>query len=463
MELFDLPQNLTVSLFRQWLSLEDLFLLDSAECNRASRQSFLEVLQSDGFVLGYMTPPGSHAPYVMEWMVKRKVKTRKARIQHFGPNPDPALIATFLATVSPTLADLIVINSGDTLLYVCCAAIGSCPHLEVLNLVFSGANACSTIRALISQRAPTLKRLAFHSCIILDGFPGHCEMPRLQYLKLKASISSAVNLCAFVGCCRNLLYFYWSEMKSVEECLHALAHFCPSLRALHYGYRSVTVASSVTGQEAVLHACQDLHTVNMITALGFSNAHVLAVVQHCRKLTGVRFVLSEIGISDESLAILCPRLSEMRHLSLVGWLCTSDAQLQLLKQNCRQLRSLSLGMFQALGSTDGALTALFSSLPFLEDLDLSRVRCLSDAVLSAIARHCRRLQSLDLYAASGFTEAGVTALAEGCVDLINLNISTDNPHVGKFGLALWRVMRPNLAVKSDVDPLTRWNNYRIDV
>jgi hypothetical protein len=106
-------------------------------------------------------------------------------------------------------------------------------------------------------------------------------MLELEYLSLKRSNTATVVpelLCGFVRNCQNLLYFYCDDLRGTDDALYALAQTCSSLRSLHYGHAA---RDSIAGLEAVLLACEDLHTVDFTSPAGFSNAHVATVVQHC--------------------------------------------------------------------------------------------------------------------------------------------------------------------------------------
>jgi hypothetical protein len=170
---------------------------------------------------------------------------------------------------------------------------------------------------LIANTASTLERLTVERGVSHEALPGHSEMLKLTYLRVNQGISRYVtrtqHLHVFVRNCRNLLYFKCSDMGGTDDGLYALAQCCSSLVSLHYGHAA---ADSTAGLEAVLLACQDLHTVDLMEDDTFTLAHNALVIQHCRKLKALKITIHDGGMQDDIIPVLQPRLSELRHLCL---------------------------------------------------------------------------------------------------------------------------------------------------
>lgn len=291
-QLFDLPLSLTVDLLQSWLSLKDLASLDTAECSRSTRPAYCEVLKAEGFVLDEV-PQAKLVPLI-RWIVNRKIKVRC--IDLCNTDHEPGLIASFFGCSGRALDDLSVDNRSDSIVLVCCLAMIACDNLRVLQLLdCDNGDIASTMRRLIAAKAPTLERLALADSEVTEALPEACSMEKLEYLSFKWFTASTPRLCAFVRNCRYLLYFYCNDLDGSDDVLYALAESCPSLVSLHYGYEEVSTATGTAGLEAVLLACKDLHTVDFISYDGFTNAHVATVVQHCRKLKGLRLHVECVG------------------------------------------------------------------------------------------------------------------------------------------------------------------------
>jgi hypothetical protein len=454
-QLLDIPLSLVVDVLTKWLPLKDLGHLDSAQCCRSSRRTYLEILRSGSFVLPSLSK--AHLAQTMQWVVQRNVKVESVKINSRSADVNPGLVASFFATVSPALRSLNVTNASDMLLPVCYAAIASGVRLKSLTVHSCNDVEDATVAILLSRTAPTLERLEIWNSNGISAFPTKCSMDKLQYLRLVQSTVDTANLCAFLASCRNLLYFYHDVVGGEDDCLHALAQSCPSLQSLHYGRASL---NSTAGLDAVLQGCKDLHTIHFAVSRGISVYHINSVVQRCRRLTSFRLMPSPQFMAEECVADLTPRLRDLKHLSLVQLLCITDAAIQTLSQHCSGLRSLCLKSLVGGAHTDRALVTLFSSLPVVEEIDLSRVACLRNAVLVAIGKCCPRLHTLDLYEATGFTEEGISALAKGCPGLRCVNIAKKCPLVSKGVRSMWQAFRPALRFRTDEVRATRWIDIR---
>jgi hypothetical protein len=200
-ELLDLPLNLTIELLGSWLSPKDLALLDAAQCNRCSREVYLDALRSDGLIVDISSYENEMAP-LMEWIEDRKVKIERVNLRNGGWQIGPGHIASFLGSVGSNLLDLSADNSEGYLTHTCCIAIASCPRLKVLHVSrCNDDNTEGTICRLIAQRAATLERLALEDSISYNVLPKYTEMKKLQYLAILDSAMSKRNLSAFLCSC----------------------------------------------------------------------------------------------------------------------------------------------------------------------------------------------------------------------------------------------------------------------
>jgi hypothetical protein len=455
-----------VDVLGRWLTVKDLSALDAAECNRLTRGLYHDILKSESLVIGNSLTRYKITPSFMQWIADRMIKLARAIInrQSLSDPIDPSLIASFLKATGKTLLDLAIFDSRvDILAPVCCIAIVACTQLNILELWRCKHSSTSTTRRLIAHLAPTLERLVLGDSEGVSSLPENRAMDKLQYLSIMRVKQNDANICAFTARCRNLLYFHNDNMSNKDDCLYVLAQSCPSLMSLHYGNAA---PGSIAGLEAVLLACKELRTIHFTGHSGFTNTHVASIVKHCKKLRALRLEMCVNGINEECMAILAPRLAEIRNLALVRCHFTTDAPLHMIAQHCRELRSLSLVNLMALGLrpiTEGTLVTLLSSLPFLEELDLSYAVDVSDTVLGTVARKCPSLHTLALLHTQGFREDGILALAAGCRNLEKLYISGEDKRFSELSLKMWRLLRPNLKMESFGSYQKRWIDIRADV
>jgi hypothetical protein len=460
-QLFRLPLELSVRVLSSWLSLREVVILDTAECNHASRAAYIEALRCEGSVL-HITQYGSNMTRLMQWVIDRKARAEQFEIG-FRERPRADLTAKFFDCIGPTLLDLSIAGKRDYLYQICNQAIKLCPHLQVLSFWNCSEKDASVVRALITQRAATLRKLVFMESNITSPLPDDCEMTALRQLVLKNTLyikGSAV--CAFLRHCPNLQHIYSTELDDTEDCLHTLAQSCPSLTALHYGYRyeDSGVYSDHTALGAVLLACKELHTLNFLTREVITHGHVAAVAEHGQKLKSLRIVLGVEGLQDaDCISILAPRLSRLEHLGLDSLENPTEDSLRLLAQHCQRLVGLDLSGFQEPGGSP-ALASLITALPGLQELDLSFVHCLDDNTLAAMGESCARLQRLRICFTQGFTVEGITALVQGCAALRVVLFVRGNAVFNKSARTVWQAMRPGLRFDDRDNYLTQWNDVR---
>jgi hypothetical protein len=318
------------------------------------------------------------------------------------------------------------------------------------------------VRTLITKSAATLERLAFRDGEIAAAWPEQCQMHKLMFLSFTRSVVSSSKLSAFLKNCRNLMYVRVDQINGAGS-LFALAESCPALVYLHYGYAKTMPHISRSGLKAVLVACKELHTVNFTSVAGFTNAHVATVVQHCRKLRALRIELGEGNIDEECVAILAPRLPQLRHLAIKNLRCTTVAPVWLLAEHCHSLKSLDLEASVLPDDAEAATVALFTSLPYLDELNASSAEWLTDTVLAAIGEHCHHLRILDVTCTFDFTEKGVAAIAKGCSELEVVYTYSDGLLSNELAQHVWQAFRPSLKFVEGIRHWTRWNNFDLDV
>jgi hypothetical protein len=120
-----------------------------------------------------------------------------------------------------------------------------------------------------------------------------------------------------------------------------------------------------------------------------------------------------------------------------------------LAENCHNFWTLEFGMCGDC-ITQEALTAIVSNLISVVELNFEESE-VGDAVLTAVATHCRQLHTLHLNACllddsdDGYTEVGMASLALNCSSLRKLHVDEDDAVLTPMGRLLWSAFQPKVA------------------
>ena len=98
----------------------------------------------------------------------------------------------------------------------------------------------------------------------------------------------------------------------------------------------------------------------------------------------------------------------------------TDASVTALARHSPGLTSINL--FYCSKITDASVTVLAQHCPGLTSINLYYCSNITDASITALAPHCPELTNINLYYCSKLTDASVTALARHCHELSNINL-----------------------------------------
>jgi hypothetical protein len=399
----------------------------------------------------------------MKWCIERRVKVRKVLIcEYFGINVGS--VTAFLHISGASVENFWISNCTDVVLLT--AILGllsfSVRRLQVLVVDDCGAVDATALGALLSASASSLRRLKLSQSRISAPLAVP-RLPNLDFIQIYMCTTDQETLCKLVSSSPNLRSFSCSDLYGTDLCLEALASHCPLLQVLAYENGEPSDVSSLV---RLLHACPDLEVVEISSENGNGNpsstdAHITAIMQHCRKLKAFCGPASGPNITNASVMAVASRLDDMRHLWLSDIAFQSDQPMLALSEHCRNLTTLDLHANQDTLS-ESALVALMSNLHSVVQLGMEQFE-LTDRVLKAIAVNCPRLEVLDLYSSRGYTEVGIVALARGCTALERVRLREDDEIVNPAARLLWKELRPGLKFYHNDAVISMWDKlYDID-
>jgi hypothetical protein len=335
----------------------------------------------------------------------------------------------------------------------------SSPLLEALRIYAFGEVDGVALGTLLSACAQSLKRLEVGKLRTLHG----SQLLNLELLRVFGCKANAESLCRLISACPRLRSFHCNNLYGSDACLDALAAHCPLLQILEYQKGDPT---EVTSLVHLLQACPDIEVVDISTKGTAENpsatdAHIGAIMQHCRKLKAFAvgtYWQGGTDLSDAAGQAVASRAQDLRHLRLIGCAFTTDAPLVALVQHCGNLQSLELIWSGSTPEPRMGLLQLVRNLHSITHLSFSDFG-VRDDVLEAIGANCPLLESLSLMRCGQYTGLGILALARGCRALKKMCISRseqDETCLPPAARLLWQELRPGLQFSYYADEPTFW-------
>jgi hypothetical protein len=452
---FDLPDNVRGLVFSRWLDPRSLLTLDSA-CGNKSLRSMLynEII----LPMEWISYQGIMAELFVKWAVRRGVRMRQVRLH--GDLTDFALASSFLRTTGACLEDLAVEHCKASISPLCCFASMLCPRLRILELADNVLPlGDGSFQQLLLSCAATLEELHLENTTVVSCTI-NCTLPKLRLLLLWEKSLNAENFNSLLEKCPNLLTLLYNDTtESHIACPPALAT-CKKLRNLVYcGIKE----GEVTTVRGVLQACPKLEHVELKGSDAAIEQLLPAISDFCVNMRTLSLE-SETGFTSAAISAIEPRLSGLRHLRIDMLRCEDDQPLLTLAQHCNGLLTLSLRELHG-SFSDAALVTLLSSLPALEELDVTAVDELSDEALTALSTHSPHLRQLILTDAAGYSHAGMLALVRGCTALKKVYYTDDEDGeaggdivFAQFSRELWRMLRPGITFAETDSEIDVWVN-----
>jgi hypothetical protein len=192
-------------------------------------------------------------------------------------------------------------------------------------------------------------------------------------------------------------------------------------------------AISDTTTAALAPSFGNLKTWSFWDCKQLSGRAIEALAASCAKLERVQ--LSHRGVEGLKTTTSCSGAT-LVCLSLVRVAFADDSELLAAAENCHRLRELELS--SCTGIRTECLVQLTSAVPFLEDLLLANLNCMTDNVLIAISTHLPQLLTLNLYKSPGYTENAAQTLIQSLTRLRRFAIDPKHAVFTSLVLCLWK-------------------------
>jgi len=251
--------------------------------------------------------------------------------------------------------------------------------------------------------------MAEHLCTTLDNLhitscPAVTEDSLLEFLQGNEDVLMTLT--------------FHNNGELTDRTLLAIAEHCPSLEELqildckHF---------SDTGYSAVIKSCQCLTTLRLeftgaTTALFDLLGSDLSPDLDCLYLCGCPL------LTDDHVAAITARASELRHITLSESDCVTDLSLQSIAANLPDLTHVSIQMCKNVAYP--GVEALVRGCPSLVSVNLSMCPKICDACLDVVATHCEDLRFFTATDNKGITDAGVRSFTCANLEEVDFGYST---------------------------------------
>jgi hypothetical protein len=391
--LFDVASEIVIAILRDWIDVYTLARLDSAVCEHGDREQFLGMTSARHFV-----HPNAdlvtNRPCIkaIEWLAKRQV-----RVTNWSINLDlsPSLIADLVSgTGGPHVGSLSLfgLHEGATAVVV---TLTSLKCLKISRMCISECKHWMCLSAMTGAAQNSLRNFEVKVC----RTPYTIDFSRNNFPNLQSLTFGGMNgepssdsIAGLISVSPNLVQFCLRSGRAHDTVLHALSNHAKRLRVLSMRH---VVGFTDAALCSLARSCTYLQSLHLDSYDVISEDVMLAFAVNCRHLRAVAVRSPCTGRAVH--ALVTHRGAALRYLSLEKVQFEDNSALSAIAQHCKNLQQLEL-----LDCTDSELEAqdlvhLLSSLPQLKELVIECCDAVTDAVLSAIAKHLPKLEYLNLY------------------------------------------------------------------
>mmetsp|Transcript_25947 Transcript_25947/g.56094 ORF Transcript_25947/g.56094 Transcript_25947/m.56094 type:complete len:473 (-) Transcript_25947:28-1446(-) len=437
MMLFALPREVVFNFLSEWLSLNDLSLLDSALTERAARQCFRDMLGEEQFVLTQQHHGVVRDPAGLDFIFRRGVRVQAIEV-HGGVDGYfnvPERAELFLQHLELRGQSLKFCESRWMPSEVLRGMASARPALEEFKTCFRNdeddqedPEGDALFLLVVPALSRTLRKLTLKgtdyeqhsaaSAAVMFGGAKHT----LHDLNIESVDDDA----ALAALCRSNNQLRRLQVTTLcnagNEGLEAIAAGCPLLEHLRidsYGCLKGWVADEVSqGMLALARGLSHLKSFEYKCDGYFPPAGLRALAQHCPELQEVS-IANAFQLDEGSVVQLC-RLN-LRKLCLAGAALLADSTVAAIALHCPQIQQLALwGMREATGEA----YVLLKGCSKLKNLSLQVP--ITESGAGAIADNCPELEVLMFTGSAVCNDAAVRVLLAGCPKLRELNVSYGN-------------------------------------
>jgi hypothetical protein len=435
-----LPEAIFRNLRDDWLCVTDAVMLDSAFCNRRSRELFMALAYEESKVYSMRATSTLYISF-LRWCIAREARVDTLAITE-GLLRDDELRTKVLTANSRCLTTLYYCDykfvdrsSPDIFKEI----VRLCPNITGVHFDSkSEADQADQVDDCLEVLTRGLQLLSTLTIAVLCTARGiaralaHCKnLSRLTCTGRRVKVNAGIAI-------PTLTYINCSSAYVEPDVLVALGQRCHELKTLHITYEYTDQGDdhiSDAGVRAVLQGCPKLRETDLAQSARISDGLRVELAEH---YNFTHLDLSKWERTSEELAqevlSACPTLTEVDCFHC-KWL--TDATLAVCAQHCPQLESLSLWACTNV-TTDGVRTLISARGSQLRRIDCPQV---GDDAVFAVAEHCPRL--LEIKCPPNVSDASMVKLAEGCPQLTSVFLSKSM--VGDPGVTALAMHCPKLS------------------
>jgi hypothetical protein len=437
-----LPEAIFRNLRDDWLCVTDAVMLDSAFCNRRSRELFMALAYEESKVYSMRATSTLYISF-LRWCVAREARVDTLAITE-GLLRDDELRTKVLTANSRCLTTLYYCNYkfvDRSCPDIFKEIVRLCPNITGVHFDSkSEADQADQVDDCLEVLTRGLQLLSTLTIAVLCTARGiaralaHCKnLSRLTCTGRRVKVNAGIAI-------PTLTYINCSSAYVEPAVLVALGQRCHELKTLRITYeynhqRDHHITDA--GVRAVLQGCPKLRETDLAQSARISDGLRVELAAHCNF---TRLDLSKWERTSEELAqdvlTACPNLTEVDCFHC-KWL--TDATLAVCAQHCPRLESLSLWACTNV-TTDGVRTLVAERGRQLSQINLMDCSQLEDGAVFAVAEHCPRL--LEIKCPPNVSDASMVKLAEGCPQLTTVFLSISV--VGDAGVAALATHCPKL-------------------
>uniref|UniRef100_J3LAN2 F-box/LRR-repeat protein 15-like leucin rich repeat domain-containing protein n=1 Tax=Oryza brachyantha TaxID=4533 RepID=J3LAN2_ORYBR len=307
-------------------------------------------------------------------------------------------------------------------------AIGRCcSKLQALNIKNCALVGDQGISSVVCAATASLTKIRLQGLNITDaslaviGYYGKA-VTDLTLVRLSAVAERGFWVMANAAGLQNLRCMSVISCPGVTNlALASIAKFCPSLRQLSLrkcGHMTDAGLKAFTDSARLLESLQ-LEECNGVTLVG-----ILAFLVNCGHKFRSLSLVKCMGIKDiSSMPAQLPLCKSLQFLTIKDCPGFTDASLAVVGMVCPYLEQVDLSGLREV--TDrGLLPLINSSEGGLVKVDLSGCKNITDAAVSALVKgHGKSLKQVSLEGCGKITDASLLAISENCSELAELDLS----------------------------------------
>eukprot|EP01032_Pedospumella_encystans_P015425 gene15425-17643_t len=436
-----LPTGIVAAVLCEWLNLESLAALDSAQCNSQQRQFLHEIFAS----LKYPNAP----PSLLEWLLTKKISVESITLsddadidmfRNYVRKLGESMRTLRLSEVDTIKADIVMC----TTLY--CKRIKAfvCDDSTYDNSISNLLDCCKSLEELRLGKYNVVPIIVKHKYPDLGPKQSNLRSISTTQFHFLESLLSEVPSAAFSTVRLNLNSC--KDMHSASKDVSLIASFT-KLTSLSLYACTFNDADIIT----IVKACSHLVHLDLSISANVTDVSVTYAAQHLPALRTFNIELT--SITDASLLAIAQHHGEhLVALYFADCAAITAVGVNAILQRCLVLRTLSMATYQ---STSFEEPLNFPALANLLTLTIEG-RQEADDMLTAVAKQCKKLRHLRLvcFAPNICTDRGLTEIALHCEQLQLLVLVGEAPQIGTLALSLWNIVRPKLNITYDRNMLT---------